>query len=243
MARNPALTSPVEISAEAGDGAAKLASMPLHLAAVPAEDQHEGRFQVEGVAVGRRGGHDAVVERFAVGGGGQQQDPQVGHGDARRTDEDVFPGRFEGLGRAPVVDDPRRAERRGFEEDPRHGEVRGEVGSGDGRRQEHHQRRVGADVPQVVAAQVGLRVEVGEARNDAEQHVEERARGVEGEPFGRRRAVEASGEYRRGEGRLHGVEENAREEKLPLAAYGEGRRGDQNACDEVCDHGVSPLRG
>ena len=31
-------------------------------------------------------------------------------------------------------------------------------------------------------------------------------------------------------------------EKLPLAADQEGRRSDQDACDEVGDHGVSPLR-
>ena len=214
----------------------------LGLAAVTAEDQQEGRLQVEGAAARGRGGDGGVVERLAVGGGGQQQDAQVGHGDARRADEDVFPRRFQRLRRAAVVDDARRAERGGFEEDPRHGEVRGEIGSCYGCGQEHQQARVGAGLAQVAVVEAGLRVEEGEGGDDAEQAVEERARGVEGEPHGRGLAVKPSGDDPNGEGRLHGVEGRAREAQQAPAADREGRCRDEDAENEVADHGVSPLR-
>ena len=215
----------------------------LDLAAVSAEDQQEGGLQVEGVAARGRGGDRFVGKRFAFGGGGQQQDAQIGHGDARRADEDVFPRRFERLRRAAVVDDACRAERRGFEEDPRHGQVRGEIGSGDGRGEEHQERRVGARLPQVAAVQVGFGVGEGEGRDHDEQDVEKRAGGVEGEDAERVGAVEFSGEDAEDEDGLNGVECGARGGDLPLVAGREGRRGGQNACDQVEEHhGVSPLR-
>ena len=206
MARNPALTSPVE-----------------------------------GVAAGCGCGDGFVVERFALGRRGQQQDAQVGHGDARRADEDILPGRLECLCRAAVVDDACRAEGRGLEEDPCHGEVRGEVDPGDGRCQEHDQCEIAPHLAQVAAAQVGLRVGEGVDRYDGEQHEEERAGGVEAEGSERGGVVAPSEGDPEGEGRLDGVERHARQVDLPFVAGGECRGARQNACDEVVEHGVSPL--
>ena len=228
-------------SREVGVDAHGIEREELDLAAVAAEDQQKGRLQVERLAVGCGRGHGVVGERLALGGGGQQQDAQVGHGDARRADEDVFPGRFERGGRAAVVDDARRAEGRGLEEDPRHGEVVGEVDARNGGRQQQEQRRVDAHLCGVLALEVALGVDEGEARDDGEQHVEERARGVEGEEPGRGRAV-ARGDDPHGEGGLHGVEEHAGGEELPVAARGEGRRRGKDAECEVTEHGVSLLR-
>ena len=45
-----------------------------------------------------------------------------------------------------------------------------------------------------------------------------------------------------GEGRLHGVEGRAREAQQAPAADREGRCRDEDAENEVADHGVSPLR-
>ena len=85
-------------------------------------------------------------------------------------------------------------------------------------------------------------MEEGKGGDDAEQAVEERARGVEGEPHGRGFAVKPSGDDPNGEGRLYGVEGRAREAQQAPAAGREGRRRDEDAENEVADHGVSPLR-
>ncbi len=211
-------------------------------ATVTAEDQQKGGLQVEGVAARGRGGYGLVAERLAFGRSGQQQDAQVGHGDTCRADEDVFPGRFERLGRAAVVDDARRTERGGFDENPRHGEVRGEIGSRDGRGEEHQESRVGTDLAETAIVEAGLRVEEGETGDDAEQCVEERTRSVEGEPGGRSLPVESSGGDPDGKSSLHGVEDDAREAQHAFAAGREGRCGDEDAENEVTDHGVSLLR-
>ena len=214
----------------------------FQFAAVSAENQQEGRLQVERVARRGRFGDGFVRKRFAFGRGGQQQDAQIGHGDARRADEDVFPRRFERLRRAAVVDDARRAERRRFEENPRYGEVVGEIGSGDGRGEQHQQGEIETVGAEVLPLQVGFRVTEDVHRDDDEQQVEERAERVEGEECGRGRVVKPAPEQQARGGDLNGVEEYAGGENRTFGPGEERRDGDQDAGDQVIYHGVSPLR-
>lgn len=88
-----------------------------------------------------------------------------------------------------MVDDARRAERGGFEEDPRHGDVAGEVYARDGRGEQHQQREVETILLDRIVAQVDARVDEDEGRDDRQQREEERACRVEAEELRRYLAV------------------------------------------------------
>ena len=136
----------------------------------------------------------------------------------------------------------RQAERRRFEENPRHGEVVGEIGSGDGRGEQHQQGEIETVGAEVLPLQVGFRVAEDVHRDDDEQQVEERAERVEGEECGRGRVVKPAPEQQARGGDLNGVEEYAGGENRTFGPGEERRDGDQDAGDQVIYHGVSPLR-
>ena len=227
---------------EIGVDADRVERENLHLAAVTAEDQQKGDFQVERVAAADAARQLLVAQR-TVAQRREQQDAQIGRGDAYRADEDVFPRRFERLRRAAVVDDAGGAEGRGFEEDPRHGDVAGEVDARDGRGEQHQQREVETILLDRIVAQVDARVDEDEGRDDRQQREEERACRVEAEELRRYLAV-AFGDDVSDQRQLDEVEGGA--QPFDRAALpGEGR-GQSDQCGEQkveCDHTrVSLLR-
>ncbi len=120
-----------------------------------------------------------------MSGRAEQKYSQIGYGDARRADEQIFPRGLQSRLRVAVVDDSRAAEGGGLQQDPRDGYVVGEVYARDGRDEQHEQREVGAVGGYAVVAQIFLRVQEYECRHDDHQYVEYRSRLVEGEECAR----------------------------------------------------------
>ena len=158
----------------------------------------------------------------------------------------TYPRRREGLRRAAVVDDACRTEGGGFEENPGHGHVGGEVSARDGHGEQHHEGEVGAGLPQVALGEVSLGMVEDPERNDDEQQVEQRPCGVEREERPDRRTVTSGGEEPRGESGLDEVEDEPCEVDGAAAAGCQRRSGGElrkQKREYGNGHGVSLLRG